>query len=72
MTPGLVNQYILFLVYFVSLIHTKTFFVYKGTVEDAGTETGRGGTAEAVSDRAAVDPEAAGNHCSSERKSHPG
>lgn len=42
------------------------------TAEDAGTETGCGGTAEAVSDRAAVDPKAAVNHCSSERQSLPG
>lgn len=42
------------------------------TLEDAGTETERGRAAEAVSDRAAVDPKAAVNHCSSECQSYPG
>lgn len=47
------------------------FFYCLGTVEDAGTETRCRGAAETVSDRAAVDSEAAGNHCSSECQSHP-
>lgn len=42
------------------------------TVEDAGTETRCGGAPEAVSDRTAVDPKAAINHCSSKRQSRPG